>query len=662
MTKPDLFCIFLAACLITPLQGAASEFAAGVNYPWVKYGLDFGASGFGHVGLSSDCSEGFRPQTFANSQGITKCERSREHIYQGSFSLKAFTNLQGGDDNRANGEVLTDLQDIGTVPNIYGSNPNVFLADLDGQTLTARVFVPCPYPSAGCAAPGNRGDSQHPNFLQLFVKDGSAGAIGQQGPAVNIGCNPDPAVGDRHCDPSCDSRNGTHCLSLQVGACAGDCNGDRRVTAAEVVRGVRAAGSAGQDGECPRLDADYDGRVTERDIQEIARNVFGCFDPSKVRFVGVKVGVGAKSTATIADPIYVDDIRFSSPIDVNAAEPLAGFDFEKPSLTESDAERLAACGVKVLRWFVFADGRAAPDFDEQDFVTGLDAKLFADFDALLRLARAYNFKLTPVLFDYLLCGKSQTLNGVQLYGHSRLATDPARTASLVTNALEPFLARYATAPEILYWEIINEPEWCLSDLPFPPDVRRPSEIPPDGAVTTAQMQMFVCSIADAIHAYGGQSTIGRASYYRFPDVFADVGRDVQQFHIYNCPTDLDNCPNDLDAGKPLPACDACLMGEFPSRCCESQSSTSPTNVRDYLERACANKYAGALAWSWRGRDKRSPIGESPQDALCRAFQGFTCLLPSPTSAGSGNSVRNDSGNSVRSSKGGSKRWADDSKG
>lgn len=494
-------------------------FEVGLNFPWVKYGLDCGESGFGHVGLSSDGSEGFRPQTYVDSQGITRCERSQEQVLNGTYALRAITDLAGMDPNRASGEVLTDLQDIATAPTDYA-------ADLEDMEITAWVYV----------SPGNRGEPSRPNFLQLFVKDVSADAVGLYSDAFNI-----------------EEVGGWMQLSLTV------------------VRNGTA------------------------------------FDPTRIRFVGVKIGIGAGSSSTLSDPIFIDTLE--------SAHPVVRFDFERPSLAAIDLEELSGTCARTLRWFIFADGRAAPDFDEDGFVTGLDEKFIADFDELLRLADEYDFQLIPVLFDFLLCGNERMVNGVPLFGHADLIRDEARTESFLANALNPLLDRYGGHPRILYWEVVNEPEWCLSDLALPPGIARPEPIPQAGAVTAAEMQAFIRLIAGYIHAHpsssSAQATLGSASS-RFSNLWNDVGIDVCQFHLYNCA----GC---LDEGQTLDDASSCLLGEF-----SSQRSRTDRTVCEYLSQARSLGFAGALPWSWRARDAFSPRIESERmefrdalDAYCR---------------------------------------------
>ncbi|MHC4442598.1 MAG: glycoside hydrolase family 17 protein [Planctomycetota bacterium] len=498
------------------------NFIVGINYPWIKYGLDFGKSGFGHFGLSSDGSEGFRPQTYWNSQGITSCEHSQEYVHNGSYSLKALVNLQGQDPNRANGEIIVDLQDMLTVSDDFAAN-------LNGKTISAWVYVP----------QGNGGPPSTPNFLQLFVKDASKQSIGLYDGTTNI-----------------QSIGMWYKLSLTVDPST----------------------------------ADYVGVG---------------FDPTIIRCIGLKIGTNPLSTATINDPIYIDQIE--------SPDPLVQFDFEQPSLAATDAARLTDEGVRVFRWFIFADGRAGIEYDENGFVTGLDDKFFDDFDVLISLAQNYNFRIIPVLFDYLLCADAEYFNGVQLYGHPELVQNPLITESFLNNALDPLLVQYGSSPEILYWEVMNEPEWALTGLEGVES--------PRSDVTVAEMQTFVSSVANFISVHHTSSaetkvTLGSGSD-RWVSYWTNQGIDICQFHFYNCELHPDNNQPCLEYPNTFDFPSECLLGEFAA-----MPGMTDLTVIEYLQQAWINGYKGALPWSWRARDAFSPIAESDRVALLSDISEF----------------------------------------
>ena len=515
------------------LQAAdrSGPYVLGANYPWVKYGLDFGASGFGQFGLSTDCGEGFRPERnprFPEVHGVVSCERSEEQVHTGRFSLKAFVKISSS--NPVAAEIATDLQDVAHLP-------QEATLDLASETVSVWVYAPA----------GKRGNPSNPNYVQLFVKDNSPEAIGLYSEASD------------------------------------------------------------GNGNIPEAGGWFKVSLAVTDFQ-------GGFDPNHVRLLGVKIVIGGGSSADLETSIFVDQIESS--------HPDLAFGFEQPGRAQIDVTELSGAGVEALRWFVFADGRAAPEFDQNGYVTGLDPLFMRDFDTLLRLAREHGLFVVPVLFDFLLCGEPDEVNGVPLFGRADLIRDPQRRQSFLTNALDPILDRYGAAPEILAWEVINEPEWCLKDLVF---ADRPDELPVGGAVTTAEMQAFVGETARFIHdhpsTYRTAVTLGSASE-RYLDLWfgksPDLGLDVCQFHLYNC----EDC---LDKGRSLADRHNCALGEF-----SALASRTDRTVLDYLEDTFEGGYAGAAVWSWRARDGFSPVGREAQVDLLSQIADFVasgpCLL------------------------------------
>lgn len=247
----------------------------------------------------------------------------------------------------------------------------------------------------------------------------------------------------------------------------------------------------------------------------------------------------------------------------------------------SDLAQLRDDGVRVVRWFVFGDGRAAPQHDAALNTTGLDADTLADIDAWLELAEAADLHLLPVLFDYLWFDAARTVDGVELGGHSRMVSDPALRRKLIDNAVRPLVERCASHRRILAWDIINEPEWAIADA-FPL-VGEP--------VAAAVMQSFVDEMAAAIHAANNRPlTLGSAALDWMLSYWSDSRLDLLQLHHYvDAPL---TPPTELGIERPL------LLGEFATR-------DSPRSLTEMLDAALALGYRGALPWSFRADDDAS---------------------------------------------------------
>ncbi|HEY7269075.1 MAG TPA: cellulase family glycosylhydrolase, partial [Dehalococcoidia bacterium] len=268
---------------------------------------------------------------------------------------------------------------------------------------------------------------------------------------------------------------------------------------------------------------------------------------------------------------------------------------------DGDFASMKAHGVEVVRWFVFADARYGIDFAPDGTPTGLQPEVLQDLDAAVALARAHDLYLMPVLFDYLLLGKPRATRGTFGGGHSDVMTDPRKRRALLDNVVAPVIQHFAGEPRILAWDLMNEPEWAISDLPSP-SVEK--EITP---MTQADFWDFASKASALIHAGGGKVTIGSASL-KWVNLWTDesaVARglpaphlDFYQVHYYGwmdgkcsrgedfignvCWSPLEQDAGSLALDKPV------IVGEMEG---------GPTVEAD-LDRLLANGYAGALLWSY----------------------------------------------------------------
>lgn len=313
------------------------------------------------------------------------------------------------------------------------------------------------------------------------------------------------------------------------------------------------------------------------------------FDPTHIIMIGVKVGAGSGSRDQFDGAFYLDTFTVGDE---------AWLDFEDPSIAEEDFEEPASYGIRVVRWFLFADGRAAPEFDNNGMVVGFDDFFYNDMDAALEAAQKHDIYLIPVLFDFRLCDTAVMEDGVQLGGHADLITDPEKTQSFIDNALEPMLSRYGAHPNILAWEVMNEPEWAML-------IDEGEEVEVEQPVPAEAMQDFVRTIVQHIKETSAQLvTLGGASR-KWLGLWTDVGLDFYQYHYYDkfeeeTPFDIPywEVADEFELDKP------CILGEFPT-------NGSNISVQEYLEKAWLNGLAGTLGWSFRLDDSDSHFLSAP---------------------------------------------------
>ncbi|MEM6926109.1 MAG: hypothetical protein AAF602_04210, partial [Myxococcota bacterium] len=238
------------------------------------------------------------------------------------------------------------------------------------------------------------------------------------------------------------------------------------------------------------------------------------------------------------------------------------------SRSEVEADFEALLGTDVVRWFVYADGRALDHSEPED--------VLADLDVALEIAELHGVKLMPVLFDFKWFQRARQIDGVQLFGRRDLVVDPVQRAELIARWVEP-LAVYGDDPRIFAFDIINEPEWAISDGVHRAIVGEP--------ITLEQMWDFVFDVAAPLRD-GRPLTVGSAKFEDLRAIWADAPLDLLQVHDYG----LRRLPPADELGTELPV----LVGEF---------ATKRVDVARRVERYEALGYDGALPWSLNGDDR-----------------------------------------------------------
>ena len=262
---------------------------------------------------------------------------------------------------------------------------------------------------------------------------------------------------------------------------------------------------------------------------------------------------------------------------------------------DAEFERLAQAGANSVRWFIFGDGRAGIEYDDRGFPLRLDPLVFDDMDAALEIATRHGLLINFVLLDFHYLFDARFEDGVQLGGRSASISSAAGRAAIIDNLFIPLFDRYGNHPQILSWEIMNEPEWAISgDGGDPvPEVGSP--------VTLEAFQSFVNDASAAVHdRTSAQATVGGASMEWIGN-WTDVGLDYLQVHYYDWMSGLPD--HDLYSRKALalnvevPV----VVGEFPAEASETAT------LQEYLTTWFANGYAGAWVWSsFGGGDSGSP--------------------------------------------------------
>ena len=300
---------------------------------------------------------------------------------------------------------------------------------------------------------------------------------------------------------------------------------------------------------------------------------------------------------------------------------------------------LKAAGANTVRWWVFADGRGAPEFDSANGgnVTGLDAQFLPSLEDAIQIAAQSNIYLVFNLwsFDMLYDDSTPGGRGEHAGGHRDLIVETVKRQSFIGNALIPMLQHpisgttytVGTHPNVLGWDIINEPEWGIAESgSVNPGISQP--------VSLADLRRFVAEVAAAIHQNSNQwVTLGSASLkWNSDGALGAVGNwwsdaaltpyasqgylDFYQIHYYGWMngdevfwsySPLFNTWAAAGLDKPA------VVGELPA---DALADTGRT-LSALLDGIYNNCYAGAWVWSYYGVD-----GHGDWEAAQGAYRDF----------------------------------------
>ncbi|MEO5740839.1 MAG: hypothetical protein ABIS29_09630 [Vicinamibacterales bacterium] len=277
-------------------------------------------------------------------------------------------------------------------------------------------------------------------------------------------------------------------------------------------------------------------------------------------------------------------VHYGIDFGANGWRPAGGINQpEERGQLETTFARLAAAGVRCVRWFLFCDGRAGIRFSAADRPLGLDDFVFRDVDAALEIARRHDITIMFALFDFLWCDGVSVTHGVQMGGRAHVLADGEAREVLLDTVMRPLLERYGREPGIFGWDIINDPEWIKT-------------------VDETDLHAFLSDSVALIHSSATQPvTVGSAGV-RWRNRYACLGLDFYQVHWYDSlkhQPPLETPVAELGFDRPV------LLGEFPTR----GSKRMPDEI---VEAARAAGYSGAFYWSVLAKDECSayPISSS----------------------------------------------------
>src|ERR1700721_2914446 len=172
---------------------------------------------------------------------------------------------------------------------------------------------------------------------------------------------------------------------------------------------------------------------------------------------------------------------------------------ENHSRVAREFARIRDCGVGVVRWFLFADGRGG-FLSEKGIPSRPDEFLLADVRAALELANRFELRLCFSLIDYLWL--QDRAGKPAAHANEQVLQFAAGREAFLERILIPMFREFREHPGLFAWEIANEPEWAIREFHWQAAAK----------MHFADFRAFADEIAEAAHEFGGVPvTLGSAT-------------------------------------------------------------------------------------------------------------------------------------------------------
>jgi len=254
---------------------------------------------------------------------------------------------------------------------------------------------------------------------------------------------------------------------------------------------------------------------------------------------------------------------------------------EKSKVVTADFARMRDCGVRVVRWFLFGDGRGG--FVSQNGIPRTaDEFLFKDVSAALQLAKDNEIKLCISLIDFLWL---QDREPPQSAGqNNRVLQFAAGRAGFLQNVLIPLFREFHGHASLFAWEVANEPEWAIHEFCRVPTAK----------MHLADFRAFATEIVRAIHEFGGAAATLGSARLLWVRAWSGLHLDFYQAHYYPS-AELDGNANFRQQLSSARALDKPLwLGELPAR----DLSASDYSLVGALNICRDAGLCGAAIWRW----------------------------------------------------------------
>lgn len=240
-------------------------------------------------------------------------------------------------------------------------------------------------------------------------------------------------------------------------------------------------------------------------------------------------------------------------------------------------------GITVVRVFLLTDGRVM--FDKDGHVIGYNEIFREDVQTFLDLADEHEIKVEFGIFDYLIAGKAEFVDGVWIRGRGEIITNESVKTEFINDFLIPFLTDFGDHPAIIGFDVINEPEWIISredggdwegfnDLKIKPDMPIPGK----------KMKDFITDCINTIRRESPRKLITVGISCPYVAFVKDLDVDYIAIHHYPWMGELEDYLRLLPEGKQW------ALEEYPSH-------NTSIGVTEYLDLVLIEGGKGAMLWN-----------------------------------------------------------------
>ena len=248
--------------------------------------------------------------------------------------------------------------------------------------------------------------------------------------------------------------------------------------------------------------------------------------------------------------------------------------------------RIRDCGARVVRWFLFGDGRGGFTA-EKGIPRRPDEFLFRDVEAALELARRFDLQLCFSLIDYLWL--QDRTGKPAAHANEQVLQFAAGREAFLQRILIPMFQEFRGHGALFAWEIANEPEWAIREFDRHAQAK----------MHFADFRCFAEELVQAVREYASVPVTLGSARLDWVRAWAELGLDFYQAHYY---------PKH-DSGRrsglakhlaALPALDKPLwLGELPAH-----DETSPSYALESSLTHCSEAgLLGAAVWRWTPPEK-----------------------------------------------------------